>query len=375
MTSLEAICATAALLSLAHLGWAHRCFGKWARERPHLAPPEATPPITFLRPLKPCVASLRTKLEAMAAALRPADQLIFGADRDSAEAAICEEVRAAFPDRDIVVVPCVEGAAWNPKISKLVQMEPHVRNGHLVLADSEATLDRAFVAELRGEWAASGADVLTVGYGIRGVKAWPERLDAAALLVTLWPGLAVMDAAGAIRFTLGACTALRRADLVAVGGWMALGGELAEDNRLGVMLAGAGRSIRLSSLVVSLGSDRLSWRDWWRHQLRVAVTYRAGNPWGFAGSIFTHGEAWSLALLGCGEGLGAALFFAVWLARTAVTSRMARRLGFDVPALALAVLGASLAATVGWALSWGLRTVWWSGRRWRVDFRGRLAGI
>lgn len=372
MTSAEAICTSGALASLAYFGVARWCFGKWAR-MPAVTS-EAAEPIAFLRPIKRGVPGQEAKLTATARAMQPGDQLILGADAGSDELALCEKVRADVSEREIVVVACVNGAALNPKISKLLQMMPHARYDRLTVADSEATLDAAFVAAWRAEWAASGAAVLTAGYVIGSARSWPQRLDAAGLLLTLWPGIVVLRALATIRFTLGACFAIRRADLAAVGGWEAFAEELAEDHRLGVALAAAGRTIRLSARVMTLESDPLTWRQWWRHQRRVAVTYRAANPWGYAGSLVTHGESWALALVAAGELWGAGLFFAVWAGRVAVARGMTRRLGFELPGLALAMLGASLAGTAGWGLSWATRRVWWGGRRWRVSFRGKLGG-
>jgi ceramide glucosyltransferase len=177
-----------------------------------------------------------------------------------------------------------------------------------------------------------------------------------------------------VRFTLGACFALRQADLAAVGGWAALGGQLAEDNLLGTSLAAAGRTIRLSRQVVALECDPLGWRDWWRHQRRMAVTYRSAQPWGYAGSVVTHGESWALMLLAAGYPWAVALFFAVWVGRVALARHIARRIGFELPGLSLAVLGASLAGSLGWVLSWGTRRVWWGGQRRRVSFRGKMEG-
>ena len=376
MTSFEAICAGGVATSLGYLGYAQWCFSRWAAAPPAEAgrPGE---PITFFRPLKGGVPGLRAKLEAMARALRAEDQLLLGVDPASPEAVLGGEIRAAFPEREVVVVPCATGpgASGNPKVAKLIQMAPLARHEHWVVADGEAWLDAEWVEAWRAEWAACGAAVLTAGYRIEGAQSWPQRLDAAGLLVTLWPGLAVLHAARALRFTLGACVALRRADLTRVGGWAAFGDVLAEDNRLGAALVAAGRRIQLSQQVVALQSDPLDWRAWWRHQRRVAVTYRVGNPWGYAGSVVTMGEMWALLLVASGAWWGLALFFGVWAVRTAGALRMARTLAFSLPGLALAVLGASLAGSVCWAASWGTRTVWWSGRRWRVSFRGGLRGI
>ena len=373
MGGFEVVCWLGVGLGFVHAAVAHGCFEAWARRA---APAEATkdgPAISFLRPLKAGVPGLREKLETMLRAMRVGDQVVFGVDVDSAEATLCEELRGAFPEREIVVVGCRAGAARNPKISKLVQMEPQARHEHWLLADAEAVLKAEFLEGFRREWQASGVGALTAGYRMRGARTWPERLDAAAALLTLWPGLGVLWAWGPLRITLGACTGLRRRDLENVGGWAAFGGELAEDNRLGAALAGAGVRIGLSRAVVTLDGDPLGWRDWWRHQRRVAVTYRAGNPLGFAGSIVTHGEFWSVLLVASGAKVaGWVTFAAFWAVRTGLAARMSRRLDFPIRSFPGVVLLATAAAHFCWWASWFTRSVWWSGRRWRVTFRGKL---
>jgi ceramide glucosyltransferase len=245
-------------------------------------------------------------------------------------------------------------------------MAPHARHEDWIVADSEVWLDAEFLAAFRAEWAESGADVLTAAYRVQGMRNWPERLDAAAVLLTLLPGLAVLRAVGAIGFTLGACTAVRRGDVAVVGGWPAFGGVLAEDNRLGAALAAAGRTIRLSARLVSIESDLMGWRAWWRHQRRVAVTYRLANPAGFAGSIVTHGEVWAL-LLAVVDGPGGVGWLAAHiLVRTLVAWRMGKRLGFSIAGLLPALVGASVAATGCWVASWFTASLWWGGREWRV---------
>ena len=371
MSGLPAILWTGVGLSFLYAVAAHWCFERWGRECGG-GVSDAT--VSFLRPLKGGVPELWEKLVLSARAMAAGDQIVLGVDAGGAEAALGERLRAAFPERDIVVVECAPGVALNPKISKLAQMSPHARHEHWVIADSEALLEAKFVAGFRAEWMASGADALTAGYRVCGARSWPQRLDAAAVLLTLWPGLAVLRACGPLKITLGACTGLRRGDLAGIGGWEMFGGELAEDNRLGAALAATGRTIRLSAHVVALECDGLGWRDWWRHQRRVAVTYRAGNPLGFAGSIVTHGELWCVLLGVAGVRGGWAMLAVAWALRAALAARMARRLDFSIPTLPPVVLLASLAASAAWLASWCARSVWWGGKWRRVTFRGRFTG-
>ncbi len=349
---------------------------RWLAERP-AASSEPLPPVTLLRPLKAGVPGLAEKLDQLAQAMGPGDQLVLGAAVDSMELAQCAAVQAAYSERDIVVVPCREGAARNPKISKLGQMDAACRHERLILSDSEAVIDAVWLAALRREWQGHEGAVLTTPYRFIGMKTWPQRLDAAAVLLGLWPGLAIVRRWGRVDFTLGACTALRRRDLAAVGGWAAFGDFLAEDRQLGKALAARGQTIRLAATVTTLECDALSWRDWWRHQCRVATTYRVASPAGFAGTILTHSSAAAL-LLALMPGSGTArVWFMGWAGlsvalRWLAAKRLEKMARFGVPGLLGCVVVAGWMETVGWVLSWVVKGVWWSGRRWQLSPDGKL---
>jgi hypothetical protein len=352
---------------------------RWIAELPLRDVADAElPPVTILRPIKPGVPHLRAKLEGLIRAMRPGDQVVLGVDADSDEMRAAEEMRALFPGHEIVVVRCREAAALNPKISRLVMMDAHARNDHWVLSDSEAVIDAAWLDALRREWLASGADVVTCGYRFVNAGTWPQRLDAAAALFTLWPGLAFVRRFGRVTFTLGACTALRRADVMAVGGWGSFGDFLAEDNRLGAALANAGRTIRLGAPVAVLDSDALTWREYWRHQRRVAVTYRVCNPAGFAGMLLTlsipaSGLFVGLAWIASGRfWIPVGVVGALQLLRWIFAQRMAKALRFSVEPLFPVMLCAGLVETLCWVLAWCASSVWWAGKRWRVAPGGRL---
>jgi cellulose synthase/poly-beta-1,6-N-acetylglucosamine synthase-like glycosyltransferase len=289
----------------------------------------------------------------------------------SAEEEAAASLRDAFQSREIVVVPCAVGLALNPKISKLLAMEPLARNGNWILSDSESLTDAAFLHAFRREW--EGCDVLTARYRFSGIITWPQRLDAAAPLLTLWPGLAVLCTFGKLRLTLGACTGFRRDQLEAIGGWRAFASDLAEDNRLGKELAAADREIRLSEAVVTLDSDPLSWSDYWRHQRRVAVTYRVASPAGFAGAFFTQGVTTSLVLAMILPSRETCLLFAaVLLFRSFAVGQTSKSLAFPMAWLVPTTFVASIVETVCWAMSWFTRSVWWSGKFRRVASDGRF---
>ncbi len=335
------------------------------------------PPVTFLRPLKANPPGLAETLNLQAGALHRNDQLVLGVEAGTAAAEEAERFRRRWPDCELTIVICEPSRALNPKIAKLLEMTPRARHGHWILADSEARLSADETDALRREWANTGAAALTCGYRFALPDSWPSRCDAAASLLTLWPGLALLRRFGKMRLTLGACTTVHRDDVEAVGGWQAFADDLAEDNRLGAALMDSGREVRLSAGIVTLVSDPLTWTDYWRHQRRVAVTYRVSNPIGFAGSLVTHGWLFAALFLllphPMARKLGAVLLVEFWIVRWLTARATARMIGFPMAKLARVVFIASIVETGCWIASWFSRHVWWGGRRWRISSEGKLA--
>lgn len=348
---------------------------QWFRNPPSLDKrPKSLPPLTFLRPLKTGIPELSSKLDALLRAAEPADQVLLGVEQGSMEEQECQAWRKAWPDRKIVIVACRPGVALNPKISKLLQMMPAARHERLLLHDSEVEFPPGWLERFRSEWECRPERVLTAGYRFVGAVTWLQRLDALPALLTLWPGLAVVVRWSQLRFTLGACTAFHREDLEAIGGWAPFTDHLAEDHALGAAFARSGFSIGLSREVLTLDSDPLTWRGYWRHQRRIAVTYRVANPAGFAGMIVTHGVAFAFAQLLMRPGdLTAWLFFCgVLSVRGWTIDRTAQLAGASAPRWIPEVLIVSLVETICWAAAWIAPTVWWAGQWWHVSAKGKL---
>ena len=336
------------------------------------------PPLTLLRPIKAGVPALHEKLADLARAMRPGDRLVLGVNGGSPDAESADAVRAEFPERDVVVVRCREGVARNPKISKLLQMDPAASGENLVLSDSEARIDAVWLDMFRREWKESRADAMTCGYRFAGGATWLQALDATPTLVSLWPGLLFVRRFGRMNFTLGACTALRRSDLASVGGWESFADDLAEDNRLGNALAKAGRTIRLSQQVATLDSDPMTWREYWRHQRRAAVTYRTCNPAGFAGMILTH-SVWAGILLVAlapiepeSPPAWLIVFAAAQLHRRMCFGLLAETVGFTHTRLFSTMLASDVIESICWVLAWISPTVWWAGKRRRISRDGKI---
>lgn len=347
------LCAAVAVASIVYWflsdRWLHAFFRGSAT-----ADAASSPAITFFRPLKPGVIGLREKLVAFIEEMRGDDQLLLGVEPGTPEERLCAEIVQTFPAKDLLLVACGQTPALNPKIAKLLQMTPAARHEHWMVLDSEFVAEAGWLERFRREWMLSGKDAFTAGYRFIGIATFLQELDAIPALTTLWPGLGAVVRGGKLNFMLGAVMAFRRRDLEEIGEWRRFSDALAEDNRLGHALERAGKTVGLSRNVATLASDPMNWRDYWRHQRRVAVTYRVCNPAGFAGMICTHGVAFAAALVllkpvawGAWLLLGTTLACRWWTAR-----RLSVLLQSPGPHLFRNVLVANLMETVCWVAAW-----------------------
>jgi hypothetical protein len=115
----------------------------------------------------------------------------------------------------------------------------------------------------------------------------------------------------------------------------------------------------------------MTWREYLRHQHRVAVTYRAATPAGALGLPVLHTLGFAA--------LAVALHLPFWkwallvvLARIATAAAFSRMLKFQIPMLPIAVVKSAIIESAMWLLAWLPSRVWWAGRWRRVGWRGRL---
>ena len=251
-------------------------------------PPSDLDPVTFFRPIKKGEAGLRKNLAVFLSALDPGDRVIFCATAPE-ELRLFEDLAAGHPGLDILCLHAAAGIHQNPKINKLAQMEPMAAHERWIVLDSDAIPDRDFLKAFRSEWQANGADAISAPYGSQSARSLPSRLDTLGTGLALWPGVALLKSTGHLDFLTGACMGVKSSTLRKLGGWKTLGGSLAEDHELGLLIARAGGKVVISSTVLALETPDLTWKEYFLHQHRAFVTFRLCNPAGSLGIPLTHG--------------------------------------------------------------------------------------
>jgi ceramide glucosyltransferase len=355
-------------------------FGRRPVERDH-----ATPPVTVLKPLHGAEPLLAEKLRSFCDQDYPAYEVILGT-RDAGDAAlmVARDVAASLNSSAgrharVRIVSADENAPRhaNPKADTLAGMVPHARGELLAIADSDMRVDPNWLRAIAAPFADPQVGAVTCLY--RGEPAddgLASALGAMANHEHFAPSVLVAQALGPPRYTFGATMAVRREVFEAIGGLAALGTHLADDARLGELVARRGLRVHLSRYVVANVVAEPGLRALWEHEVRWARTHRTLRPGGYAGLLLTYPLPLAVLYLAAARGrrrrvalaalgIAAALRFA--LRRAAGDAFGARPVGpaWLVPlrdALGLAV----------WVAAYRSRGVAWSGDAFTVRADGTL---
>lgn len=249
-------------------------------------------PVTFFRPIKSGEPGLERNLESFLEAVGPDDRVLFGAGPPE-DRKLCGDLARKFSRLDIHCPPLHDPACLNPKIAKLLQLEPLAIHDRWIVLDSDIMAGSEFLRAFRSEWQDSGADAFSAPYVFGRAEDLPSRLDAVGTELSLWPGVAILRAARRVDFLTGACMAVRTGVLRNLGGWKAFADVLADDHELGRAVSLSGGRVGISRCVATLAPPRATVTDWILHQHRVFATFRRCNPSGFLGLPLTFGLAFS----------------------------------------------------------------------------------
>jgi ceramide glucosyltransferase len=270
---------------------------------------------------------------------------------------------------EVAVEPRSRGT--NRKVSNLINMLPRARHDTLVLSDSDIAVEPDYLRSLTSLLAAPRVGAVTCLYhGIDGEGLW-ARFSALAINAQFLPHAIVAVSLGLAKPCFGATIALRRSVLERIGGFTALADVLADDHAVGVAVRSAGYEVVTAPFLVGHHCFEESFRQLFRHQMRVARTIKSIDPVAYAGTIVTH--PWPFALLALLGGDPAAIMvaIAVLVARVTLCRCVEWRFGLPRQNYWLIPLHDLIAFTV-YATSFFGATVHWRGADYRVAPNGSL---
>jgi ceramide glucosyltransferase len=244
-------------------------------------PIDRAPRISILKPLAGADDELATNLASFAAIDYPSYEILLGvASTTDAAYPVARDFVKAHPDRARLVLTDPD-AAVNPKVAQLIGLDARATGDVVVVSDSNVRVDRSYLWSLARPLSEPGVGLVTslfVGSGEQTLGAALENLQLGASSA---PGIVATNTLTPWPLTIGKSMAMRRRDLVQLGGFARFGGLLAEDQVMGRTFSLAGYGVRTSLHAVHNRNVTCTLKRTLERHTRWAKLRRSLHPSGF----------------------------------------------------------------------------------------------
>jgi ceramide glucosyltransferase len=275
---------------------AYRFFRRAAVADRH-EPTEYAPPVSILKPVRGLDRHSPEYFASFCQQDYPEYEIVFGvADTGDPAIPAIRQLAAAHPERSIRLIVGAPEVGASSKVNKLCCLAREARHDLLVISDSDIAVPPSYLRSVAAPFRDPQVGAVTCLYrGVPENGIWPA-LEAIGISTDFVPGVIVAQEVEGVKFTLGATMAIPRARLTEIGGFEALAEYCADDFELGQRVAARGYRIELASCTVTTESSPRSLADFFRHQLRWAITLRHSRPWSYVGrALVTQGLPWTAA--------------------------------------------------------------------------------
>jgi ceramide glucosyltransferase len=258
----------------------------------------SSPAVTVLKPLCGTEHEIYECLRSFCEQDHPSYQVVFGlSDGNDPAAAVVQRLQQEFPGLDLQLVIDRRLHGSSRKVSNLINMMAAARHDYLVISDSDVRVAPDYLSRIVAPLIDPSVGIVTCAYRGRPRSGLWSLLGS--LFINEWfiPSVRVAAMFGSRAFAFGATIALRRDTLNAIGGFLSIRDQLADDYRLGEQTRALGLRTVLSDMVVETSVDEGGFVELCHHELRWMRTIRAVRPGGYAMSFITFGPP--VAALGC----------------------------------------------------------------------------
>jgi ceramide glucosyltransferase len=291
----SSILGTLTLLSLGLVLW-QWIVGRRFPLHQRRAPAGSAPPVTLLKPLKDFHAETADCLRSwFTQSYHGQVQILFGvASRADPVCEIVLELMQEYFDRDAQLIVCNESLGANAKVSTLIQLHRHGRYDIVVISDDDVSASSDLLTNMVQGLSDPNVGLVNCFYRLANPSTMAMRWEAIAINADFWSQVLQSRSLKPVDFALGAVMTTRREELESIGGFSVLADYLADDYRLGNLIARMGRRIAICPVVVDCRHAPQRWSQVWSHQLRWARTIRVCEPGPYFFSILSNATLWPL---------------------------------------------------------------------------------
>jgi ceramide glucosyltransferase len=337
--------------------------------------PIFTPPVSVLKPIYGLDRELEENLRSFCDQDYPDFEIVLSLQRENDPARpLLERLQADYPDRVKLTIRNSE-PVLNGKVQNLMIGLDAARHDVLVISDSDTRVPRDYLKAIVAPLADPKIGYVCTLYRIAEGRNLAEKLELLSMNCDFGPSLIFTYWTNAAVFCLGASTALRRADLDAIGGLASLADYLVEDQEMGRRLTAAGKPMRFVPMTIDMIPDYADLKAWWRHVVYWDQNTRAANPSGFAATILIRAVPFAclFAILAGFSGVGLGVLAAALGIRIATAAAIAAILRDRGALDALWLLPfRDLIGLASWAAALRKRSFTWRGHEFRLTREGRI---
>jgi len=345
--------------------------------RAPLARTDRRPPISILKPLCGIDDGLEDNLALFANLDYPEYEVVLGT-RDVRDPAwrVARAAARKWPGRFRVVLQRGE-PGLNPKVNQLVTLASAARHDLLVVSDSNVRVEPGYLDEIAALLGDREVGLVTHPIAGEGETSLGSVLDHLHLTASVTPSVLGLKRLVGRDVVVGKSMALRRADLLALGGFEAAKDVLAEDYVIGVMITEAlGKRVEIGRRPVRNVSERRTFLEFVRRYQRWGVLQRqAAGPLLYAcGALLNPVLLAAIAAVVSRTPSALCALGATCAAKTALDGASASALrpgGFRARHLALIPMK-DIVLGVVWAYCFIRRDVEWRGTRILVERGTRI---
>lgn len=213
--------------------------------------PDHAPPVSVLKPLKGLDDNLFDNCESICLQDYPEYEIIFSLqDHNDPAYHVVRKIKEKHADKDITILvePCDEGL--NPKVNNLLPALQIARYEHILVSDSNVMVDRNYLKSIIQHTADPNVGLVSniiAGVGGKSLGSVLENLHLNSFIIG---SVCLLDKFLKMPCVVGKSMLMKKSDLQAIGGLVAVKDVLAEDYVIGKKMHKQGKKVILSKHVI-----------------------------------------------------------------------------------------------------------------------------